>query len=85
MKYVSFPENSDLSVIQNNAFYFSSIKCFSIPKKVTILGKNIFTGCKNLQIIEFPCNIDLLSIIDDYQFEKTFQPILIIPTNLIKS
>lgn len=85
LEYVSFPENSDLSVIQNNAFCFSSIKCFSIPKKVSTLGKNIFTGCKNLKIIEFPCNIDLLAIIDEYQYEKSFQPILMIPAKLIKS
>ena len=43
---------SSITAIDDNAFLQAGLLTFTLPKKVTSIGMGIFTGCKNLAIIE---------------------------------
>ena len=51
---VSFSKNSMLQIIEDYAFYNSSVQNFVIPSLVTQIGPNAFNCCSPLKIIE--CN-----------------------------
>ena len=62
LETIEFSDNSNLEIIEHNAFSKSSIQAISIPNTVTKIGDNCFSECKNLKKIEFSSNSKLESI-----------------------
>lgn len=68
LEKITFPENSQLTTIENSAFAYSSLKEFIMPNTVTTLGKyynaaNTFYQCTSLEKLYFS---DALTYIPDY-------------------
>lgn len=62
LQTVLFPLNSELSTIDSNAFYFTSIRELTIPLNVKIIKNNAFEGCKHLQKVNIASNSEISSI-----------------------
>ncbi|KAK8837389.1 hypothetical protein M9Y10_036822 [Tritrichomonas musculus] len=62
LKRVVFPEDSQISVIDKEAFYFSSIESIYIPKTVTKVCESAFSSCRKLKRVEIPKDFDLQRI-----------------------
>lgn len=51
--------NSELQIIEKEAFCESNISSISIPSHVTYIGETPFNRCYHFQIIEFQDNLDI--------------------------
>lgn len=70
IKSVTFRENSQLTRINDGAFYnCTSLREMFIPNTVTYVGNAAFYGCTSLRTIEFP---DAITIINDYTCSDCF-------------
>lgn len=56
---VEFPEDSQIKIIDNCAFFASKIADISIPSSVTQIGDSCFSSCKDLKSITFSENSKL--------------------------
>lgn len=81
---VEIPQNSQLQIIENEAFAGSAIESIFIPSKVKEIGDTIFSECFNLLIIEFGENSEISSL-EKLTFCDSFEDCestVMIPTNL---
>lgn len=62
LRFVSFPENSELKSIDTCAFRFTKISSISLPPNVTELGCNAFFKCDELKIVEIKSRISFESV-----------------------
>ena len=53
LKRVNFLPNTQLVIIDDRSFDFSSIQSIIIPKQVIQIGERAFISCKNLESVEF--------------------------------
>ena len=58
-KELFFEKNSQLTLIENDSFCFTSICDFYIPRHVKNIGDGAFANCGMLQIIEIDVNSEL--------------------------
>ena len=77
LKYINFPENSNLQVFEENCFY-SKFKSLFVPKNVKKI--NYF---EDLVIIEFGSN-SLIKVIDKESFHSFQKTIVMIPQGNLK-
>lgn len=77
LRYVEFPFDSNLRIIEDRAFSDSSIKCISIPRQVTRIGRGAFFYCKNLNKVEIPNNSELRIIEQRAFFNSSIERIFI--------
>ena len=59
---IEFPEDSELSLIDNYAFSSSSLQNILIPSHVSKIGEFCFSECNNLQTVEFSPQSELKTI-----------------------
>ncbi|MGL4951030.1 MAG: leucine-rich repeat domain-containing protein, partial [Mycoplasma sp.] len=60
---VSFPQNSQLTLIKNYAFYFcDKLETINIPNSLETISDSVFSGCKILKTITFTENSQLKSM-----------------------
>ena len=78
---VEFSKDSLLQKIVNNAFHCSNVRTIEIPKKVTHIGKNVFSKCSNLTKAEIPLDSEL-QFIGEGAFSITKIKSLNIPSHL---
>lgn len=81
IKSIRFEADSELQVIEENAFYESSIENISIPSQLTIIQKGAFYSCEQLRRVEIPDDSNL-RIIDEEAFAFTSIESLKIPSKL---
>jgi hypothetical protein len=53
VKSVVFEENSQLSRLEDRAFYGSGLTSIHLPASVTVIGESCFSGCDSLASITF--------------------------------
>lgn len=63
LKYLEFPEDSELHSIDNNAFISSKIESICLPSSVDHIGDDAFSYCDCLKLMEVKA--DLVSIDKD--------------------
>ena len=80
---VGIPTDSNLQVIERNAFSGSNIKGISLPSSVTIIGENAFDFCFNFLIIEISEESKLEYISKSF-FLNGSKVIIMIPSSLKK-
>ena len=80
LKKIEFADDSKLQIIDDYAFYNTSIESISIPSHVNQIGKCAF-GCFFLNIIEFDENLEIESI-NQSIFHNCFS-IIMVSVNLI--
>ena len=78
---IEFCEDSQLELIDDNAFEEANIKTIKIPSKTTRIGEYAFFECK-IQNIEFPENSQL-TIIDNYSFYNSLIERISIPNHVV--
>lgn len=83
LKKVIIPENSQLTVIGNNAFSFTSIEILNLPLHITEIGENAFFFSKKLKKVEIPINSDL-KIISKGAFANTSIQCFTVPRHVTK-
>lgn len=49
METIEFDANSEIEIIEDQAFYYSKIKSISIPRHVKTIGSQAFNACKSLK------------------------------------
>ena len=59
LEFVNITDDSELQVIENDSFCFTSICDFYIPRHVKNIGDGAFANCGMLQIIEIDVNSEL--------------------------
>lgn len=77
-----FSEDSQLEIIEDNAFRCSSITEIEIPKRVKVIGKRAFCYCEKLQIVKLLKDSEL-EIISEEAFEYSNLQSIFIPKNVI--
>lgn len=80
LRYVEFPIDSELQIIEREAFSNSSIECFVFPPHVTQIGIGIFKSCTNVQIIEIDNNFEM-QLIDMTSLTDNENTIIMVPIN----
>lgn len=80
LKKVNFDKNSELYLIENYAFFNSSIVDIEIPMNVKHIGEKSFSHCKYLKSVYFDENSQLRSI-DVSAFNRSMFDSIIIPVN----
>ena len=78
LNHVKIPHDSELQIIEKEAFGLSKIKSFNIPSKVTKFDE-AFSHCFELLIIEIDENTEINSI-DKYHFYYCQHAIFMIPS-----
>jgi len=58
LESITFGENSNLTTIENNAFYASGINSIEIPRGVTNLSEKLFYLCGELTDVTIPDSIE---------------------------
>ncbi|KAK8865151.1 hypothetical protein M9Y10_010685 [Tritrichomonas musculus] len=81
IKLVQFPSDSELQIIEKEAFTNSSIEKIIFPSSVTKICENSFYQCENLSRIEFPPN-SKLHIIESDTFSNSSIEELLIPSSI---
>ena len=63
LKNFNFQGNCNLEAIKSNAFANAeSLESFNFPKTVTEIGRNAFSGCKNMTTVKFHDDADIEKI-----------------------
>lgn len=81
LKSVIFADDSELQVIDQNAFNNTLIESISIPSHVKKIGKHAFSNCKKLAKVSFTDDSEL-EIIDKEAFSSTAIEEIIIPPHV---
>ena len=81
IKLVQFPSDSELQIIEKEAFANSSIEKIIFPSSVTKICENSFYQCENLSRIEFLPN-SKLHIIESDAFSNSSIEELLIPSSI---
>ena len=81
MKNVEFMENSELEIIDKNAFSKSSIVNITIPRQVKNICENAFSECEQLKCVRFD-EFSELQFIDENAFYGSSVEEIIIPESL---
>ena len=79
---VTFDENSQLKIIENNAFKFKEIKSITIPSSVIQIGSFAFASCNYLQNVDF-IEISKIKVLESYIFSDSSIESLYIPSSII--
>jgi hypothetical protein len=75
---ISFERDSELTIIESNAFSFSSLKSITIPRHVQVLRSECFSYCRSLSSISFEQESEL-TIIESRAFSFSTLKSVIIP------
>lgn len=67
---INIPKNSELQIIENNAFDKTNISDIYIPKNVIKIEKDAFYECQNINIVEIPYD-SKLKLINEHAFNST--------------
>lgn len=81
IKSIRFHPDSEVKIIDDEAFYESKIVSISIPPSLRKIGKRSFTFCEDLTKFEIPINSELKEI-GKYAFSNTSIQSLSIPSNI---
>ena len=82
LKNIQLSNNSELKIIKNNAFSYSSIESIIIPSEVTYIGKYAFSY-KQFRHIELPKNSKLQTI-EEFAFINSSIDSIRIPSEVTK-
>ena len=80
LKRIDFQDDSELTLIKENAFTYSALENFVVPPKVSDIGDDAFAHCSNLQIIEISDNSKLRKL--RKSIFKNISPIIMVPPKL---
>lgn len=83
LKEVKFSENSNLKVIDENAFSNSSLESILIPSHVSKIAKGAFYFCEELKRVQFQGNSELL-LIDKNAFVRSSLEGISIPSTVVE-
>lgn len=81
IKWVTFPENSELISIEDDAFRSSTLEKILIPSHVQTIGAFAFSSCANLQSFGFAENSEL-RLIDNSAFSQSSIESIVIPSQV---
>lgn len=81
IKWVTFPENSELISIDDDAFRSSMIEKIVIPSSIQTIGAFAFSSCINLQSFDFSENSEL-KVIDNSAFSQSPIKTITIPSQV---
>lgn len=81
IKSVKFPENSELHLIEKDAFSNSSIENILVPPSVNKIEEGAFINCQNLSNVVLPENSEL-QLIDEKSFDSSPNVVISIPSKL---
>lgn len=81
LRRVEFAENSEIDVIDENAFVNSNIEYIEIPRSVKQINNDAFNCCMHLKRVDFQQNSQIQTIGDD-AFALTSIKSFIIPSNV---
>ena len=81
IKFIFFQRNSNIEIIDNYAFYSSTLRRICIPSSVTIIGIKAFYNCKQLKKVHFTEDSEL-KIIKENAFSFTGIEEILIPSNV---
>ena len=81
IKNIEFHDDSQLVLIDNNAFYSSHLESICIPSNVVNIGQRAFKECNELETVEFQHD-SKLKIIDEDAFINTHLINLSIPSSV---
>lgn len=70
LKEISFLNDSNLEIIDDYSFSYSSLQTLTIPSTVAQIGSHAFTACRKFHAVDFMSNSKLLSI-EKYAFSYT--------------
>ena len=76
LTFIKFPEDSEISFIEEESFARCSIKSLIMPIQLTQICKFTFNSCENLKILEIPENSSVTTI-QTNAFSKSFIETLI--------
>lgn len=83
LRNLTFTKNSELTIIKDHAFEYTSIVCMTIPSNVKIIGDFAFRKCAYLENINFDDN-SKLELIGKNSFDSTSIKSIKIPKSLKK-
>ena len=82
LQSITFQEDSQLTIIHDDAFLLSSIQSIKIPKNLEIICDNAFSNCSELETFEIPIDSKLTTIGNNALY-KTQIETLFIPEHAI--
>ena len=82
IKNISFPPDSELETIEEDAFLSSSIESISIPSHVTKICSGAFNDCRNLSKFEIPTNTELKTV-GEHAFYKCPIENISLPSDIV--
>lgn len=60
LKYIEFAQKPNIQKIRRNAFSFTNLEKFEIPKSVFWVGAQCFYACHNLKEVYIPSSVEII-------------------------